>query len=893
MALSDVVPANTTFVSDAQTSGPTFTLTNPAVGGTGTISGTIATLASGTSATFTVVVLVSPSTPSGTTITNTANVTAATFDPNLANNSATVTTDVLTRGGRIGDQDDRGRPRDSRATPSPTRSRSRTPAPATPRPSRSRTSCRPTPPSSRTRRLPGPTFTLTNPAVGGTGTITGTIATLAFGASASFTVVVLVSPSTPSGATITNTADVTAATPDPNLANNSSTVTTDVLTEADVSVTKTTAAGPVLAGNTIAYTITVANAGPSDAQTVALSDLVPANTTFVSDAQTSGPAFTLTNPAVGGTGTITGTIGTLALGASASFTVVVLVSPSTPNGATITNTADVTAATPDPNLANNSSTVTTTVLTEADVSVTKTTAAGPVLAGNTVAYTITVANAGPSDAQTVALSDLVPVNTTFVSDTQTSGPAFNLTNPAVGGTGTITGTIAHAGPGASATFTVVVLVSPSTPDGTTITNTADVTAATTDPNLANNSATVTTDVLTEADVSVTKTTAAGPVLAGNTVAYTITVANAGPSDAQTVALSDLVPANTTFVSDAQTSGPAFTLTNPAVGGTGTITGTIGTLALGASASFTVVVRVSPSTPNGATITNTADVTAATADPNLANNTQTVTTNVLTQADVSLTKTTDDGSVLAGSTIVYTITVSNAGPSDAQTVVLSDLVPANTTFVSDAQTSGPAFHLTSPAAGGTGAITGTIGTLALGASARFTVVVRVSPSTPKNTRIANTAGVTAATTDPNLANNKQTVTTIVRAPVTPVDPVVVDLERFGFHYQPTILVVWFNAPVDPAQALDLDNYRVVSLGGPGRGGNLIGHVTPVSKAVYNPAARSVVLYMAQLMDIHNLYRITITGAGTGKPGSDYVGVISESTLAGTASDAIPASRIRRS
>ena len=35
-------------------------------------------------------------------------------------------------------------------------------------------------------------------------------------------------------------------------------------------MTKTTAAGPVLAGNTIAYTITVANAGPDDAQTVAL-----------------------------------------------------------------------------------------------------------------------------------------------------------------------------------------------------------------------------------------------------------------------------------------------------------------------------------------------------------------------------------------------------------------------------------------------------------------------------------------------------------------------------------------------------------------------------------------------------------------------------------------------
>jgi uncharacterized repeat protein (TIGR01451 family) len=131
----------------------------------------------------------------------------------------------------------------------------------------------------------------------------------------------------------------------------------------------------------------------------------------------------------------------------------------------------------------------------------------------------------------------------------------------------------------------------------------------------------------EADVSVTKTAPAGPVVAGNTITYTINVSNLSPNDAQTVALSDVIPANTTFVSDTQTSGPTFTFNNPAVGGTGTISGTINLLASEASASFTVVVLVSPSTLNGTTITNTANVTSITGDPNLANNSQTVTTNV--------------------------------------------------------------------------------------------------------------------------------------------------------------------------------------------------------------------------------------------------------------------------
>jgi uncharacterized repeat protein (TIGR01451 family) len=132
-------------------------------------------------------------------------------------------------------------------------------------------------------------------------------------------------------------------------------------------------------------------------------------------------------------------------------------------------------------------------------------------------------------------------------------------------------------------------------------------------------------------VSVTKTAPAGPVTAGNTITYTINVSNLGPNDAQTVALSDVIPANTTFVSDTQTSGPTFTFNNPAVGGTGTISGTINLLASEASASFTVVVLVSPNTLNGATITNTASVTSITNDPDLDNNSQTVATNVLNAA----------------------------------------------------------------------------------------------------------------------------------------------------------------------------------------------------------------------------------------------------------------------
>ena len=270
---------------------------------------------------------------------------------------------------------------------------------------------------------------------------------------------------------------------------------------------------------------------------------------------------------------IDGTIATFNTGATANFAVVVLVSPSTPPGTTITNTANVTSDTPDPNLTNNTATVTTLTSSEADILVTKTASAGPVLAGDTFAYTITIANLGPSDAQTVTATDVLPANTTFVSESQISGPVFGPGTPG----STTVATIATLPAGETAVFTLVVLVSPSTPAGTTITNTVHETSDTPDPDPANATASVSTLTATAADLSVTKTVAPGPEVAGEPVSYSITVSNAGPSDAQTVAFSDVVPANTTFISDAQTSGPAFALTNPTAGSTGTISGTIGTL----------------------------------------------------------------------------------------------------------------------------------------------------------------------------------------------------------------------------------------------------------------------------------------------------------------------------
>jgi|GEM_PF-375863 len=119
-----------------------------------------------------------------------------------------------------------------------------------------------------------------------------------------------------------------------------------------------TAAGPatVTAGTNATYTLTITDNGPSAAQGVVLNDVLPTGSTFVSLTQTAGTdSFTLGQS--GGSATETAT-GNIASGSSDTFTLVVFAPANLKSGATFNDTATVGAGNPDPNLANNSATIT-------------------------------------------------------------------------------------------------------------------------------------------------------------------------------------------------------------------------------------------------------------------------------------------------------------------------------------------------------------------------------------------------------------------------------------------------------------------------------------------------------------------------------------------------------
>jgi hypothetical protein len=116
-------------------------------------------------------------------------------------------------------------------------------------------------------------------------------------------------------------------------------------------------------------------------------------------------------------------------------------------------------------------------------------------------------------------------------------------------------------------------------------------------------------------------------------------------------------------------------------------------------------------------------------------------------------------------------------------------------------------------------------------------------------------------------------------------------------QPTTLVLTFSSALDAASAHDMKDYQIITLGGHGRGGALIGHSTAVREATYDPSTFTVTLAPVHRLDIHNRYRLTVDGTtrtgvrgisgllldgnGDGNPGSNFVAEINRRTLAGAA------------
>lgn len=230
-----------------------------------------------------------------------------------------------------------------------------------------------------------------------------------------------------------------------------------------------------------------------------------------------------------------------------------------------------------------------------------------------------------------------------------------------------------------------------------------------------------------------------PAIAGAQLAYTLWVTNNGPATANTVSVTDTLPAGAQYVSGTTATG---TVTNQS----GTVTWSVGSLANGATASLSLVVIPSAT----GSLTNTAVAASGVSDLYPENNTVTSVSAVTAPtADLVLGMTDTPDPVVAGWPLTYQILVTNLGPAAATNVTVTNLLSTGLGFTSVTGSQGTAGH--------TGAVVwANLGTLNSGASAAVTLVTwAAQPGT-----VTNSATVSSAVTDPLKANNTASVKTTV-------------------------------------------------------------------------------------------------------------------------------------
>ena len=488
-----------------------------------------------------------------------------------------------------------------------------------------------------------------------------------------------------------------------------------VVGTADVQVAKVVDNATPAVGDTVTFTVTATNLGPDPAETIVLSDLIPAGLTYVSDSPTQG-TYT--------PGSGVWAVGDLAVAAAAVLTLSATVDP-TSAGLTIANTAQVVSTfTNDPNPANDADSATVDVLEPGEVQLVKVVdSTGPYSLGDTISGHFEITNIGP-----VPLTNLV-VNdpNAIVTGSPVAGPlTAGSTDSTVTWSHIVTQTDVDA-----AQFSNQATVTGDDGTPTSVTDNSSTTANPTgnDPTVTPIAQNPAIDLLKTADAAGVQV----PPVVGDPVVYTFTATNTG---------------------DVTLTAP--TINDPVIGITGLALAPA-TLAPGQTATGTVTYPITQGDINATQIVNTATVTAQ--DPQGGNvsdtsddPTDTTSTNDPTvvslappDADIAVTKSVSDPTPAEGDTITFTVTATNLGPDDATDVVITDALPAGLTYVSHTGT-GTYTPLTS---------LWNVGTITNGATSTLTITATVDAGTA-GTTITNVASYTTSTSvDNNPGNNTGT------------------------------------------------------------------------------------------------------------------------------------------
>lgn len=541
--------------------------------------------------------------------------------------------------------------------------------------------------------------------------------------------------------------------------------------------------GPVAAGQVLTYEIRSTNGGSAPTAGTTLQDSIPAGTTYVAGStRLNGAAV----PDVGGAMPYTAArtinspgapAGQIAPGATAVLTFQVRVNAGVT--AQVTNLATIDEDGPGgsqpPGTVRAFNPVVNLVATKAAALAVDTAPLGG-SPGDTIEYTVAVSNRGTGAASGVAFTDAIPANSTYViGSTTLNGAAV----PDVGGTMPYVGGQAINSPGAPAgqiaaggTATIkfrVRVLSPLPRGVTQIVNQGVVSSneqpalLTDDPTTPQGSDPTVTPVTAAPLITASKAAALltdadgnGVISPGDTLRYTITIANVGNTEATGVAYTDTPDPVTTLVAGSVTTTQG-TITG---GNTGTppVTANIGTiLAPAGKVTITYDARVRNPLPAGSTeAVNQGTVTSnelpavPTDDPKTpqtgdATRVPIVASPVLAASKIAvlLNDADNNGGASPGDTLLYQITIANTGNAAATGVTYADTPDANTTLVAGSVQTSAGFVTGGNA--GVPPVTVNIGTIGGGGVSvviSYKVTINNPLTNPLATKIVNQGAVTS-------------------------------------------------------------------------------------------------------------------------------------------------------
>jgi uncharacterized repeat protein (TIGR01451 family) len=484
----------------------------------------------------------------------------------------------------------------------------------------------------------------------------------------------LVDPGLEAGSLITNTVRVWADSqffqpvPDQPI---SDTWETLVSAEANLSIVKTSEPMKIYPGEQKIYHIEVTNDGPTGAPGVVVTDTLPMEVDYEID--DGGCWLVSPDPDV-----LQCDLGYMMPGETREFSIWARVWPDAPPGQ-ITNEAHVFMEEGyDPDEGNNWAYATNLVLEPifADLELTKsilTPPPGPpFFAGNDIRFQLDVYNHGPVAAENVVLEDMLPEGVTVVNVNPSQG-SCTTGDP---GSTPLTCNLGTLGVDGSATVLMLLNIDPDYMGS--LENDAVVSSDIYDPDNSNNRDYVIVQVSTRADLYLDKEAPPPyPWTAGEVRTYRYNIGNDGPSVSRDVRLRDFLPEEVEFVSAyAFEEGSTGGIPLPCnVSAANVLICPLGDIPPTDPPGVAVLVDVfiKPDVPDGTWIYNEADLISDTTDPGGA--WDDVGMEIRNEADLSVWKDAEPWKVYAGEQVMYTIELTNNGPGDSYSVLMTDTLPS--------------------------------------------------------------------------------------------------------------------------------------------------------------------------------------------------------------------------